>query len=317
MLRKHSHIFLRPTTSANQPKKSCPTKVPTGVATLTPRSWLTLSFPPGRRGTISRLATDDKGREKLTGAIDITQHGGGDVDGEDVIAIAWVRGNARYRNRSHDHVRIGEETNTSDQADPYVEPPVVGDQKGGEEGDDEGGRRTRRGHCRFQRGRPYAVHRGRRIWTGGQPCRQLSCCGKVFRRSPFGEVAEEEGVDVSPGFSRGRKIRIHRLKYGWREWSRHEDTDERASVEFQDPSPDHLSLRVGLVIFSHAQMPSLVIPTDADPSLVTAGFGYGGGRWRAARVGDSAGVGVDSCEQRASRMRFRDGLAPSAPAACR
>jgi len=32
------HILLRPTTSANQPKKSCPTKVPTGVATLTPRS---------------------------------------------------------------------------------------------------------------------------------------------------------------------------------------------------------------------------------------------------------------------------------------
>lgn len=43
---EYLHILLRPITSANQPKKSCPIKVPTGVATLTPRSWLTLSFPP-------------------------------------------------------------------------------------------------------------------------------------------------------------------------------------------------------------------------------------------------------------------------------
>jgi len=33
-------------TDASQPKRSCPTKVPTGVATLRPRSWLAVSAPP-------------------------------------------------------------------------------------------------------------------------------------------------------------------------------------------------------------------------------------------------------------------------------
>lgn len=36
----YSHMRLRPTTSASQPNRSCPKKLPIGVATLTPRSWL-------------------------------------------------------------------------------------------------------------------------------------------------------------------------------------------------------------------------------------------------------------------------------------
>lgn len=40
------HMRLRPTMSASQPKRSCPQKVPTGVATLTPRSWLVFKARP-------------------------------------------------------------------------------------------------------------------------------------------------------------------------------------------------------------------------------------------------------------------------------
>lgn len=38
------HMRFRPKTSASQPKISCPKTVPTGVATLTPRSWFALNF---------------------------------------------------------------------------------------------------------------------------------------------------------------------------------------------------------------------------------------------------------------------------------
>jgi len=66
---------------------------------------------------------------KLTLSVDVTQHDRGDVDGEDVVAVRTVRGSARYRSRSHDHIRICEETDTGDQADPYVEPSVTGGEK--------------------------------------------------------------------------------------------------------------------------------------------------------------------------------------------
>lgn len=37
------YIFLRPYLSARYPKPSCPIRVPTGVATFKPRSWLAAS----------------------------------------------------------------------------------------------------------------------------------------------------------------------------------------------------------------------------------------------------------------------------------
>jgi hypothetical protein len=61
--------------------------------------------------------------------IDITQHGRGDVDGEDVVAVGTVRGSARYRSRSHDHIRVCEKADTGNQADPYVEPSAMRGEK--------------------------------------------------------------------------------------------------------------------------------------------------------------------------------------------
>ena len=53
--------------------------------------------------------------------IDITQHGGGDVDCENIVAAVYQRGCGRA-DRAGEDSRIGEETDTSDETHFEVEP---------------------------------------------------------------------------------------------------------------------------------------------------------------------------------------------------
>ena len=50
---------------------------------------------------MSRLVGGNREREKLTRAVDITQHDGGDVDSEDVVATMGVRDRARCLRGCH------------------------------------------------------------------------------------------------------------------------------------------------------------------------------------------------------------------------
>ena len=80
-----------------------------------------LSLPPEKR--VRRRRGGWLGRQKLTCAVDVAQHGGGDVDGEDVVAVGQVRERAGSM-ASRDHIRIGEETDAGNQTDLDVEPTV-------------------------------------------------------------------------------------------------------------------------------------------------------------------------------------------------
>jgi len=70
-------------------------------------------------------------------------------------------------------------------------------------------RHTRRQRYRFQRGQPYAVHRGRHIWSGWGPCRRQSCEGIFFRRTSFRMRGEREPSGCSGEGDNGR----HLFKY--------------------------------------------------------------------------------------------------------
>jgi hypothetical protein len=92
--------------------------VPTGAATLTPRSWLAFSFWPvkNRLSAIPHANT----QKRSTFAIYITEHGRSDIDGEDIIA-ARSRVRIQEMRRAAENLRIGEEANTSDETDLDVE----------------------------------------------------------------------------------------------------------------------------------------------------------------------------------------------------
>ena len=79
------HIFLRPTTSANQPKSNWPKKVPTGVATLTPRLCAELREEPKVK-LVRKYKEMMRKRPTCGMTVDITQHGGSDVDSKDVVS---------------------------------------------------------------------------------------------------------------------------------------------------------------------------------------------------------------------------------------
>ena len=84
---------------------------------------------------MSKRVAEDGRCLKLTRAVDITQHGGGDVDCEDIIAIGIGMIREREKNSgSRDHLRIGEETNTGDQTNTDMEPPVTRGKKEAKEG---------------------------------------------------------------------------------------------------------------------------------------------------------------------------------------
>jgi hypothetical protein len=59
---------------------------------------------------MSSLVAGRGGCERLTRAVDITQHDGGDVDGEDVVTITRVRGIARCPSRATTYASVKKPT---------------------------------------------------------------------------------------------------------------------------------------------------------------------------------------------------------------
>jgi hypothetical protein len=128
---------LRPMRSAAHPKTSCPMRVPTGVAIFRPRSWFAESYEAQETReedqrearALSNTEKKEEGREKRTYRLAVTvnvpDHTGSQVDGEDVVGICTGKGRGQRRRRKEgktNEKRTREESDTGDQAGLDVEP---------------------------------------------------------------------------------------------------------------------------------------------------------------------------------------------------
>jgi hypothetical protein len=137
MMSSRPYMRLRPMRSAAHPKTSCPMRVPTGVAIFRPRSWFAESYEAQETReedqrearALSNTEKKEEGREKRTYRLAVTvnvpDHTGSQVDGEDVVGICTGKGRGQRRRRKEgktNEKRTREESDTGDQAGLDVEP---------------------------------------------------------------------------------------------------------------------------------------------------------------------------------------------------